>query len=106
MPFKPGQIVYVKTTREPAFVLAVANGDSSFSAVVSVRLPIATRDGIVHKVVEFYSEELESGDESSQRELDEMNRKRQLWESQLKASQANGGQMELFPIEAPAENIQ
>lgn len=105
MTFKPGDIAYLKLAGDPVFVLATKPANRlNFTALVEVRRPVATRDGIEYKLEEFYAEELETLDDKNGRDLEELDRKRKLWEAQMKASQQTG-QLELFPQKVDAETL-
>ena len=100
---KVGDILYVRTTHEAVFVLKVeANAEQlisirdsatgtetrfAFSTLVTCRIPIQTRDGIVHNTKVFYAEELETIDDWSRlianHELKDFKMRQQLVEDGL-----------------------
>ena len=82
MSIEVGQVVYVKTTDEPVFVVAIdAKSDrlptlvdtGKFSGtMVAVRRPVLTESGIEHRFDDFLIEELESRQDKEQRVFNEM----------------------------------
>lgn len=75
---KPGQVAFIKSTEEPAFVLEIKEGSSLqkfpglSGQVVTVRRPAMGRDGVRH-LIEFFSiEELETLEDRHNRQVAEM----------------------------------
>ena len=84
---KPGMVVYVKTTEEPVYVIAVtkesryhghlladelAQFDAVKEQIAIVRRPIAGEDGIQHRMQEFFVSELETDTARKDRAYGEM----------------------------------
>jgi hypothetical protein len=68
---KVGEVAFIKTTGEEAFVLnCVATGDK-LGAMYDVRRPVGGQNGIVHLTERFYEAELESREERKKREASE-----------------------------------
>lgn len=98
---KPGMVVYVKTTEEPVYVVAVtkepryhghlladelAQFDAVKEQIAIVRRPLASDEGIRHQMDEFFVSELESDDARKERAMNEMMGMR----NKLKALGGNG----------------
>lgn len=73
---KPGDVVTVKTTDEPVFVLELKNEEPAhegFSGVVVlVKRPLLTQNGVDYKVHEFLLEELTTSEERLAKKAEEL----------------------------------
>lgn len=66
-PIRPGDIVALKTTGEPAFVLELADEKTA-----KIRRPVNAQDGVLHKVEHFLLDELETPEAHFRREIEQM----------------------------------
>ena len=71
-----GQVVYIKTTQEPVFVLKLELNDGKQEAWV--RRPVQGQFGIDHRQEKFTLVELETDDERDARELESYTKRHQL----------------------------
>lgn len=85
---KPGMVVYIKTTEEPVYVLAVSKepdpsaldeeciAEATHTRVTEqaaiVRRPVASEDGIRHTIDDFFLSELETDAARKERAYGEM----------------------------------
>ena len=86
MTIKVGELALVKTTNEPVFVLEIAADEKSplpSKMGATVRIPVVMRDGIDHRVVNFYLEELESSEDFTRRQVDELQNRKKITQEGL-----------------------
>lgn len=75
---KPGDVVTVKTTDEPVFVMKVNMGEVNpelpeFSGVtVTVKRPLLTQNGVDYKIHDLLLEELTTYEERSAKKAEEL----------------------------------
>jgi hypothetical protein len=82
-----GQIVFVRTSEEPVFVLRVydVKAEDSLTGApaqaADVRRPVATEDGTMHLLDTFLVDELETYEDQLQRQLKQLTARRDAAES-------------------------
>jgi hypothetical protein len=91
-------IYCVKTTGERVFVLKTEEDKNTFNTIVTVRRPIVGKNGLYHSIEQFRVDELETVNESLDRDLAEMILKGEKQAEALKKARKEAEANDAVPV--------